>query len=147
MIEITVYLAGHIHGTWREDLRQGAQKRGLPIQFVGPQEDHGRSDGIGVEVLGDQPDAVFKDEAASQINNLRTRILLNKADVVVACFQDQFRQWNTAMDAGIALAGDKPLILVRPKGLHHALKELANRAQVVCEELDQVLDTLAYIHE
>lgn len=38
--------------------------------------DHDRSDNIGEEILGKQPNAVLKDEAASQINNLRTQVLL-----------------------------------------------------------------------
>lgn len=146
-MELVVYLAGHIHGDWREELRQKARARNLPLQFVGPQEDHDRSDDIGENILGPKPDAIAHDAAASQINNLRTRVLMNRADVVIACFQEQYRQWNTAMDAGAAIALGKPLIVVRPKALHHALKEVADRAQVVCEELDQAVEALAYIFE
>jgi len=51
------------------------------------------------------------------------------------------------MDAATAIALDKPLILVRPEKLHHPLKELANKAQVVVETPEQALQALAYIFE
>ncbi|WP_369293189.1 YtoQ family protein [Clostridium boliviensis] len=41
----------------------------------------------------------------------------------------------------------KPLILVRPESLHHPLKELAQRAQVVVETPEQALEALAYVLE
>jgi YtoQ family protein len=109
--------------------------------------DHDRSDNIGEEILGKQPNAVLKDEAASQINNLRTQVLLKKSDVVIALFGEKYKQWNSAMDAATAIALDKPLILVRPEKLHHPLKELSNKAQVVVETPEQALQALAYIFE
>ncbi|MDQ0338910.1 YtoQ family protein [Caldalkalibacillus uzonensis] len=144
-MRLTVYLAGQIHSPWREEFKQLAEKRNLPLDFVGPMDNHDRSDDIGEEILGPQPNAILKDEAASQINNLRTRVLMNKADVVVAVFGEKYKQWNAAMDAGIAIALNKPLILVRAKELHHALKEIANNAQVVVETPEQAIEALAYI--
>ena len=72
---------------------------------------------------------------------------MEKADVVIALFGEKYRQWNTAMDATIAIQSGKPLILVRPEGLIHPLKELAQRAQVVVETPEQALEALAYILE
>lgn len=144
-MELNVYLAGQIHDDWRQRLRKAAEERGLPLVFTGPQEDHDLSDNIGEQIKGKQPNNVAKDEAASEFNNLRTSILLNKADVVIALFGHEYRQWNTAMDASTALAIGKPLILVRPVELHHALKEIAQKANVVVETLDQALDALAYV--
>lgn len=140
-----MYLAGEIHSDWRQQLREKAKD--LPIEFVGPMENHDRSDNIGEEILGQQATALLKDDTASQFNNLRTRVLMNKTDVVVAYFGEKFKQWNTAMDAGTALAMDTPLILVKDGASDHALKELSNRAQATVINLDQVVQALKYILE
>ncbi|PRO65396.1 YtoQ family protein [Alkalicoccus urumqiensis] len=142
---IHVYLAGQIHDDWRKELKAAADKKNLPVTFSGPMENHSRSDGIGEEIMGDQPGPVYRDDAASQLNNLRTRVWLEKADIVVALFGEEYRQWNTAMDAGAAIALDKPLILVRPEKLHHPLKEISQKAQVTVETIDQALEALAYL--
>lgn len=144
-MELTVYLAGQIHDDWRERVRRLANERRLPLTFVGPQEDHDLSDNIGEKIKGTQPNNIFKDEAASEFNNLRTSILMQKADVVIALFGDKYRQWNTAMDASTALATGKPLILVRHPDLHHALKELAQKANAVVDNVEQALDALEYV--
>ncbi|WP_088007423.1 YtoQ family protein [Indiicoccus explosivorum] len=144
-MRLTVYLAGEIHSDWRKEIRDKAEALGLPVDFTGPMEDHERSDGIGEEILGEQPNAVFRDQAASSFNNLRTEVLLNKADLVIALFGEQYKQWNTAMDASAAVATGKPLILIRPEKLHHALKELSRKAHVTAETPDQALKALAYI--
>ncbi|OYD09130.1 YtoQ family protein [Paludifilum halophilum] len=146
-MELVVYLAGQIHDDWREQLRKKAEERNLPITFKGPQENHERSDDIGERIKGRQPNQEFRDQAASEMNNLRTRVWMEKADVVIALFGEKYRQWNTAMDAAVAVQSGKPLILVRPEGLIHPLKELAQRAQVVVETPEQALDALAYVLE
>ncbi|WP_240374573.1 YtoQ family protein [Bacillus piscicola] len=146
-MELNVYLAGQIHDDWRAELREQAEKMNLPVTFLGPMENHERSDNIGEEILGTQPNDVLKDEAASSLNNLRTSILMEKADVVIALFGEKYKQWNTAMDAGAAVALGKPLILIRPQALHHPVKELANKAQVVVENSEQALKALSYVFE
>ena len=144
-MRLTIYLAGQIHDPWRDRFRQLARERDLPLEFVGPQEVHALSDNIGEKILGEQPNPRWKDEVASQVNNLRTRILLARCDAVVAFFGEKYRQWNAAMDAGLALALDKPLVLVRDRSLHHALKELSQRAQVTVDTPEQALEALAYV--
>ncbi|MFG6148235.1 YtoQ family protein [Halobacillus sp. B23F22_1] len=146
-MEFTVYLAGQIHDNWRDEVRTKAKERELPVTFVGPQENHERSDQVGEDILGEQPGKVFTDEAASDINNFRTQLLLEKSDAVIALFGESYKQWNTALDAGLALKGNKPLILVRPESLIHPLKELSNQANVTVESIDQALDVLAYVYE
>lgn len=146
-MKLTVYLAGQIHDDWRDELARKAQERQLPLTFVGPQTNHDASDDIGEKVLGKQPGPLYKDDAASAINNLRTQVLMQKSDVVVALFGEQYRQWNTAMDASMAIALNKPTILIRPESLIHPLKELSNRANVTVETIDQALDVLSYIFE
>ncbi|PCJ10763.1 MAG: hypothetical protein COB10_10905 [Planctomycetota bacterium] len=144
-MRLTVYLAGQIHDDWRDQLRQQAEERGIAVDFVGPQDEHDLSDGIGEQILGEQESARWRDELASQVNNLRTRILMQRADAVVAQFGEKFRQWNAAMDAGIAIALGKPLIVVRDPSLHHALKEISQRAQMTVDRPQQVLDALEYV--
>lgn len=147
MENLLVYLAGQIHDDWREQLRKKAKERGLPLIFKGPQEDHDRSDNIGELIKGKQPNPIYRDQVASEVNNLRTQIWLKKADVVIALFDDKYRQWNTAMDAAMAIESGKPLIIICPEHLHHPLKELSQRAQIVVETIDQALDVLAYVLE
>lgn len=146
-MELTVYLAGQIHDNWREDIRRQAEEKKLPITFVAPMENHDRSDQIGEEILGAQPNKIFTDDAASDFNNLRTQVLLAKSDLVIALFGEKYKQWNTAMDASAALAMNKPLILIRPESLHHPLKELSNKANVTVETTAQAIQALSYIFE
>lgn len=144
-MKLTVYLAGQIHDNWREELKEKVAANGLDIDFVAPQTDHDTSDAIGEKILGEQPNNYYRDDAASDINNFRTQILMNKADLVIALFGDQYRQWNTAMDATTAINQNKPLIIVRPTELIHALKELSNKANVTVETLDQAVEVLDYV--
>lgn len=146
-MELTVYLAGQIHDDWRQELKQKSNTRDLPIHFVGPQENHERSDSIGEAIMGEQPGKLYRDDSASSVNNFRTQVLLQKSDVVIAVFGEQYKQWNTAMDASAAIQLKKPLILVRPESLVHPLKELSNQANVTVETLDQALDVIGYIYE
>lgn len=146
-MRLTVYLAGEIHTNWRDEIKEKAAELQLPIDFVGPMEDHDRSDHIGEEILGEQPNPIFKDAAASNFNNLRTEILMKKADVVIALFGEQYKQWNTAMDASAAVAYGKPLLLIRQEAHHHALKELSRKAHATLENVDQAIQALKYIFE
>lgn len=146
-MELTVYLAGQIHDNWREELKTKAAEKKLPLTFVAPQTNHDRSDNVGEDVLGEQPGNMFKDAAASSINNFRTQVLMQKSDVVIALFGEKYKQWNTAMDASAAITMNKPTIIVRPEALIHPLKELSNKANVTVETVDQALDVLHYIYE
>ena len=146
-MRLTVYLAGEIHSTWRDEIKKKSLALDLPVDFVGPMEDHGRSDDIGEEILGEQPGAVYKDAAASSFNNLRTGVLMHKADLVIALFGEEYKQWNTAMDATTAINSGKPLILVRPEKLIHPLKEISEKASVVTSTVEQAIEVLEYIYK
>lgn len=146
-MKLTVYLAGQIHDNWREELEERAKGKDLPLTFVAPQTNHDRSDDIGEEILGKQPGNLYKDDAASDINNFRTQVLMQKADIVIALFGEKYKQWNTAMDAATAIAMNKPTIIIRPESLIHPLKELSNKANVTVETVDQALDVINYIFE
>lgn len=146
-MRLTVYLAGEIHSAWREEIKKKAAALDLPIDFVGPMENHDRSDHIGEDILGEQANAIAKDHAASSFNNLRTGVLMHKADLVIALFGEQYKQWNTAMDASSAIASGKPVIIIRPEKLHHPLKELSRKASATVETCDQAIKALTYIFE
>lgn len=146
-MKFVVYLAGQIHDDWREELISAVRGRDLAFdfEFVSPQTDHDLSDAIGEKILGEQPGKYYQDEAASAINNFRTNVLMEKADIVIALFGDQYRQWNTAMDATTAVNKNKPLIIIRPEELIHALKELSNKADVTVSSIEQAVDVLDYM--
>jgi len=146
-MELVVYLAGQIHDDWRDQVEAKAKEKNLPLTFVAPQTNHDRSDDIGDDVLGKQPGEIYRDDAASSINNFRTQVLMQKADIVIALFGEKYRQWNTAMDASAAITMNKPTIIIRPESLIHPLKELSNKANVTVETVDQALEVLAYIYE
>ncbi|WP_413363735.1 YtoQ family protein [Lysinibacillus sp. 3P01SB] len=146
-MELTVYLAGQIHDDWREEVARKAKEKNLPLHFVGPQTNHDRSDNIGEEILGKQPSNLYKDDAASDINNFRTQVLMQKADIVIALFGEKYKQWNTALDASTAIAMNKPTIIIRPESLIHPLKELSNKANVTVKTVDQAIDVISYIFE
>src|SRR5690625_3412372 len=147
LMELTVYLAGEIHTDWRDRVKAMAKEKNLPLTFVSPQTNHDRSDDIGESILGKQPDNLYRDDAASSVNNFRTQVLLQKADVVIALFGEKYRQWNTAMDTSTAIAMNKPTIIIRPESLIHPLKELSNKANVTVETVDQALQVLQYVFD
>ena len=146
-MQLTVYLAGQIHDQWREEIISLAKEKNLPLSFVSPQTNHEKSDDIGELILGKQPGKLYKDDAASDINNFRTQVLMQKADVVIALFGEKYKQWNTAMDASTAIAMNKPTIIIRPESLIHPLKELSNKANVTVETVEQAIQVLEYIFE
>lgn len=146
-MNLIIYLAGEIHTPWRKEIKEKALELQLPLEFVGPMENHDYSDVIGEEVLGEQPNKILRDEAASRVNNLRTQVLIGKADMVIALFGEKYKQWNTAMDASTAITLGKPLILIRPETLHHPLKELSQKANLTVETVEQSIKALSYIFE
>ena len=147
MSELTIYAAGEIHSDWRAALRRALDQRDVRARVVGPQEDHGRSDSIGEDVLGPQPGPLYRDLMGARVNTLRTRVLMRSADLVVAFFGPKFKQWNTAADAGAAVAAGLPLIVVRAEEHVHALKELDALATLTVETLEQAAEAIAYVVE
>lgn len=147
MKTLTIYAAGEIHSDWRDELRGALADRGVDAEVVGPQEVHARSDSVGEDILGEQPGPRYRDLMGARMNTLRTRVLLRRADLVVAYFGPQYKQWNTATDAGAAIAGGLPLVLVRAPDLIHALKELDALATVTVATLEQAAEAIAYVFE
>jgi YtoQ family protein len=144
-MEIRVYLAGEIHSSWRAEIVEVCTIQQLPISFMSPISDHAASDGIGADVLGEEADSFWKDHKSAKINAMRTRTMIERADVVVARFGDKYRQWNTAFDLGYAAARGKPILVLHPDQLGHALKEIDAVAMAVAETPEQVARILRYV--
>jgi YtoQ family protein len=140
-----VYLSGEIHTDWRERVEQGAAE--LDVEFTGPVTDHAASDECGAAILGPEETPFWRDHLGAGVNAIRTRTLLEAADVVVVRFGEQYRQWNAAFDAGMAAAFGKPLITLHPEQHDHALKEVDRAALAVAREPEQVVDILRYVTE
>ncbi|MEM8753314.1 MAG: YtoQ family protein [Pseudomonadota bacterium] len=138
-----VYLSGEIHTDWRDEVIAGAKD--LPVEFSAPVTDHEASDDCGVEILGEEPDKFWHDHKGAKVNAIRTRTLIEKADVVVVRFGEKYKQWNAAFDAGTAAALGKPLIVLHGPEHAHALKEVDGAAFAVAERPEQVARILKYV--
>jgi YtoQ family protein len=139
-----VYLSGEIHTDWRDRIERSAAAAGLDVRFTAPVTDHAGSDAAGTAILGEQERPFWNDHLGAGVNAIRTRTLIEKADVVVVRFGEQYRQWNAAFDAGYAAALGKPLIILHPPEHDHALKEVDRAALAVAREPEQVVDILRY---
>lgn len=140
-----VYLSGEIHTDWRERIEQGTAAAGLDVLLTGPVTDHAASDAAGTAILGEQERPFWNDHIGAGVNAIRTRTLIERADVVVVRFGEQYRQWNAAFDAGYAAALGKPLITLHPTAHDHALKEVDRAALAVAREPEQVVEILRYV--
>lgn len=141
----TVYLSGEIHTDWREQIETGAREKGLPVMFTAPVTDHAASDDCGVAILGAEPNKFWHDHKGAKLNAIRTRTLMEQADIVVVRFGEKYKQWNAAFDAGMAAALGTPLIILHGADNAHALKEVDAAALAVAEHPEQVVQMLDYI--
>jgi YtoQ family protein len=146
-MELTVYLSGEIHTDWRQRIEDACADAGLDIGFLAPVTDHGASDDCGVAILGPEDKGFWKDHKGAKINAIRTRTMIEQADVVVVRFGDKYRQWNAAFDAGYANALGTPIITLHDSELTHALKEVDAAALAVTETPEQVAAVLGYVLE
>ncbi|MDP6779443.1 MAG: YtoQ family protein [Candidatus Latescibacteria bacterium] len=144
-MQMCVYLSGEIHSDWRDQIVDACASEDLPIAFLSPVTDHGLSDRIGADVLGEEADAFWGDHKSAKINAIRTRGMVERADAVVVKFGDEYKQWNAAFDAGYAVAKGKPLIVLHPDNLRHPLKEVDAAALAVAQTPKQVAEILRYV--
>jgi len=140
-----VYLSGEIHTDWRTQIEASSFEAALPVSFSAPVTNHSYSDDCGVEILGTETNKFWHDHKGAQINAIRTKTLIEKADVVVVRFGDKYRQWNAAFDAGYAAALGKPLIVMHGTDHAHALKEVDAAALAVVETVDEIVRILRYV--
>lgn len=141
----SVYLSGEIHTDWREQIKEGTEALNLPVTFSAPVTDHSASDDCGARILGDEEKKFWYDNKGAKVNAIRTRTLIEKADIVVVRFGDKYKQWNAAFDAGYAAALGKSLIILHDPVLTHPLKEVDAAALAVAETSPQVVDILRYV--
>ncbi|MCP5081255.1 MAG: YtoQ family protein [Alphaproteobacteria bacterium] len=140
-----VYLSGEIHTDWRAEIEDAVSKAGLPVEFSAPVTNHAASDDCGVAILGAEQNKFWHDNKGANLNAIRTRSLIEKADVVVVRFGEKYKQWNAAFDAGYASALGKAVIIMHGQDHQHALKEVDAAALAVTETPAQVADILRYV--
>ena len=142
-----LYLSGEIHTDWREQIARGIEAAGLPVTLSAPVTDHAASDDCGDVILGAEDQAFWKDHKAAKINAIRTRKLIEDADIVVVRFGEKYKQWNAAFDAGFAAALGKAMIVVHDPALTHALKEVDAAALAVASKPEEVVNIMTYVVE
>ncbi len=140
-----LYLSGEIHSDWRERIESGIKAAGLPVTLSTPITDHASSDDCGEKILGAEESNFWKDHKASKINSIRTRTLIERADVVVVRFGDKYKQWNAAFDAGYAAALGKSLISLHDPDLTHPLKEVDAAALAVAQTPEEIVEIMKYV--
>lgn len=139
-----VYLAGEIHSDWRQQIMERVQAAGLPVVFSSAVTDHQASDAAG-DVLGDQERPFGRDHQSAKVNAIRTRTLIQKCDLGVIRFGDQYKQWNAAFDAGYFAALGKPYISLHSEAHVHPLKEVDAAALAWAQTTEQVVEVLKYV--
>ena len=145
-MSLAVYLSGEIHTNWREEIINGAKKNGLDIDFTSAISDHEASDAAG-DCLGSEADQFWRDHKSAKVNTIRTKILIEKSDVVIIRFGDKYKQWNAAFDAGYCAALGKPYITLHWEDIVHPLKEVDAQAMAWATTSDQVIEILKYVTE
>ena len=143
-MSFNVYLSGEIHTEWREEIERGATAAGLDVVFSAPVTDHDASDAAG-DHLAETQTSFCRDNQSAKVNAIRTRTLIDKADLVVVRFGDKYKQWNAAFDAGYAAALGTPYITLHSADIVHPLKEVDAAALAWCETTEQVVKTLQYV--
>ena len=141
----TIYLSGEIHSDWRERIENGINDKDLPVDISTPITVHEDSDDCGIAIFGQEPDKFWHDRKGAKLNAVRTKTLIESADIVIVRFGEKFKQWNAAFDAGYATALGKPIITLHAMEHDHALKEVDAAAYAVAREAEQVVQALAYI--
>jgi len=139
-----VYLSGEIHSDWREQIVDGVDRLGLPVEFSSPVTNHEASDAAG-DMLGAEASGFWRDHKSSRVNAIRTKTLLDRCDLAVVRFGDKYKQWNAAFDAGYCAALGKPYITLHAADIVHPLKEVDAAAMAWAETPAQVVEILRYV--
>jgi len=139
-----VYLSGEIHTDWRERIEEGAKAAGLPVEFSAPITDHDASDAAG-DHLGPEENQFWRDHKSSKVNAIRTKTLIENADLVVVRFGDKYKQWNAAFDAGYCAALGTPFITLHDEAIIHPLKEVDAAALAWSRTPEEVVEILKYV--
>jgi YtoQ family protein len=140
----TVYLSGEIHTNWREQVIQGVEALGLPVEFSSAVTNHEASDAAG-DGLGKESDNFWRDHKSAKVNGIRTRTLIENCDIAIVRFGDKYKQWNAAFDAGCCAALGKPYITLHDEDIVHPLKEVDAAAMAWARTPAQVIEILTYV--
>ena len=143
-MSFTVYLSGEIHTEWRNEIKEGAQKNGLDIEFVSAETDHDASDAAG-DHLGGESNPFWHDHKSAKVNAIRTKTLIKKSNLVIVRFGNKYKQWNAAFDAGYCAATGTPYVTLHADDIVHPLKEVDGYAMAWTKTTEQVIEILKYI--
>jgi len=116
---------------------------GLPVTFTSAVTDHESSDAAG-DMLGAENNNFWRDHKSSKVNGIRTKTMIQKCDIAVVRFGDQYKQWNAAFDAGYCAAIGKPYITLHDENIIHPLKEVDASAMAWAQTPEQVVQILKY---
>lgn len=139
-----IYLSGEIHTDWRDQIITGCEAKNLPVSFCSAVTDHEASDAAG-DLLGHEESGFWRDHKSSKVNAIRTRNLIQKCDIAIIRFGDQYKQWNAAFDAGFCAALGTPYITLHDDNIIHPLKEVDAIAMARAVEPAQVVEILSYV--
>ena len=141
---LKVYLSGEIHTDWREQIIQGCKDNDLAVEFYSAVTDHEASDAAG-DMLGAEDNSFWRDHKSAKVNNIRTKTLIKKSDLVVIRFGEKYKQWNAAFDAGYCAASGTPYVTLHADDIVHPLKEVDASAMAWTKTTEQVIEILKYI--
>ena len=141
-----VYLSGEIHTDWRDQIIEGVNKLGLPVEFSSAVTNHDASDAAG-DVLGKESQQFWRDHKSAKVNAIRIQNQIEQADLVIIRFGDKYKQWNAAFDAGYCAALDTPYITLHDESIIHPLKEVDAGAMAWAQSTEQVVEILRYLIE
>lgn len=139
-----VYLSGEIHTDWRERIINAAVEQNLPVEFCSANTDHESSDAAG-DLLNPRSEGYWRDHKSAKVNAIRTKTLIENADLAIIRFGDKYKQWNAAFDAGYCAALGTPYITLHDENIVHPLKEVDGAALAWAQDVDQVVEILAYV--
>ena len=141
-----VYLSGEIHTDWRDQIINGVNKLGLPVEFSSAVTSHDASDAAG-DVLGEESQQFWRDHKSAKVNAIRIQNQIEQADLVIIRFGDKYKQWNAAFDAGYCAALDTPYITLHDESIIHPLKEVDAGAMAWAQSTEQVVEIIRYLVE
>lgn len=143
-MNLTVYLSGEIHTSWRDQIIEGAAKNNLNITFTSAVTNHEASDAAG-DVLGVESNNFWRDHKSAKVNAIRTKTLIENCDLMIVRFGDKYKQWNAAFDAGYCAALGTPYITLHDENIIHPLKEVDAAAMAWATTIEQVIEILRYV--
>tara|TARA_Y100000591_G_scaffold79074_1_gene66199 strand:- start:177 stop:623 length:447 start_codon:yes stop_codon:yes gene_type:complete len=141
---LKVYLSGEIHTNWRDEIINKCNEENLEIEFSSPTTNHELSDNVGAQILGNEEKKIWHDNKSAKINAIKTRLSIEKSDIVIIRFGDKYKQWNAAFDAGYASALNKSLIIMHDENNQHALKEIDAASLAVVKNTNEIIKILNY---